>query len=101
PMFTKALAPGLGLAEDPGAGNSFGRARCEIVAQALWECHLKQITDPTGRAEFVRGAFRERGLDPARPYLNRDSADTYYLHLAADCKLWGGEETVGLQEVQS
>src|SRR5213079_2933834 len=33
PMFTRRLAPGLGLAEDPQNGMSFGQSRCRLVVQ--------------------------------------------------------------------
>jgi hypothetical protein len=35
PVFTKFLAPGLGLAEDPGQGDSFGQHRCRLLADAM------------------------------------------------------------------
>lgn len=35
PMFTKELAPGVGLAEDLGDGTSFGAARCATLARVL------------------------------------------------------------------
>src|SRR5262249_11841943 len=36
PRFTRALAPGLGVAEDPRTGESFGQHRCRLVALGLW-----------------------------------------------------------------
>lgn len=73
PMFTKCLAPGLGLAEDPHNGLSFGQSRCHLVVQGLWDSHEQG----GGREEAVGAAFRSRGFDPARPYLERGSADIY------------------------
>src|SRR5580765_3680656 len=40
PMFTKPLAPGLGLAEDPGTGESFGMQRCRVLADAILAARL-------------------------------------------------------------
>ncbi len=73
PMFTKVMAPGLGLAEDPRNGMSFGQSRCRLVARGLWDSHQ----GGGAREEAVAAAFRSRGFDPARPYLERQSADIY------------------------
>src|SRR5436305_14389954 len=40
PLFTKRLAAGLGFAEDPGNGESFGMSRCRIVAEGLWSAYV-------------------------------------------------------------
>jgi HopA1 effector protein family len=74
PLFTKPLAPGLGLAEDPDNGLSFGQHRCQLVAQALWQF----FTRPEGtRADTLATVFRQAGLDPMYPYLEPGSTDCY------------------------
>ena len=35
PMFTKPLWPGIGVAMEPGSGESFGSHRCRLTAEAL------------------------------------------------------------------
>ena len=35
PALTKPLAPGVGFAEDPGRGNSFGLHRCCLLADGM------------------------------------------------------------------
>ena len=35
PVFTKRIAPGIAIAEEPRTGDSFGQSRCEILADAL------------------------------------------------------------------
>jgi hypothetical protein len=35
PALTQALAPGVGYAEDPGDGRSFGQHRCALLAEAV------------------------------------------------------------------
>jgi hypothetical protein len=79
PMFTKRLADGLGLAEDPGDGLSFGQSRCSLAARALWSCYSDGLADVNARLERVALVFRQCGLDPARPYLNPRSSDIYTL----------------------
>lgn len=77
PLFTRPLAPGLGLAEDPGGGLSFGQSRCRIAAEGLVRAHAEGAQLPAARAERMAAAFRERGLDPLCPYLEPGSRDTY------------------------
>jgi HopA1 effector protein family len=79
PMFTKPLAAGLGLAEDPNNQMSFGQSRCQIAARALWSCFLHGLTDEDARLAALAEAFRAAGLDPATPFLERGSTDFYTL----------------------
>lgn len=77
PALTKRIAPGLGLAEDPHAGDSYGMSRCRLLAEGLvrgWERGAESVEE---RLEIVLETFREAGIDPARPYLNPDSDDVY------------------------
>ena len=48
PAFTKALAPGLGFAQEPAHGMSFGTSRCRIVAQALVTAYERTSIPWTG-----------------------------------------------------
>jgi hypothetical protein len=77
PLFTKRLAPGLGLAEDPRNGMSFGQHRCHLVAQALWRAFEHGATSLEARAEALASSYREAGLDPLRPYLEPQAPDVY------------------------
>ena len=77
PLFARKLAPGLGLAEDPRNGLSFGQHRCQIVAKALWRAFEQGETSREARAEALASAFREAGLDPMRPHLEPHSRDVY------------------------
>ena len=83
PMFTKEVATGVGVAEDPGNGLSFGQHRCELVARGLWQAHRDGRNDPTKRHEAIERQFRDAGLDPTRPYLSRSlrqgASDEYFL----------------------
>lgn len=77
PLFTKPLAPGLGLAEDPGTGDSFGLSRCRILASALWNAHVKNAHTPEARCAEVQEGFTRHGLTLEHPYLNPRSPDRY------------------------
>lgn len=79
PLFTKPLAPGLGLAEDPGTGDSFGLSRCRIFAAALLAAHVKGAHTPEARLAEVEAHFSAHGLTLDRPYLNPQSVDFYEL----------------------
>lgn len=80
PLLTYKLAHGLGLAEDPGAGVSFGDHSCRIVAEAVWKV-LDRDGPETAReigrlAEAVGDAYAAHDLDARAPHLaRRRSAD--------------------------
>ena len=76
PLFTRTLAPGLGFAEDPGGGFSFGMHRCRLVAEALWRAHTRGLEDPEAQIRLVMEEFEELGLDPHHPHL-RPGPDLY------------------------
>jgi hypothetical protein len=75
PLFTRTLAEGLGAAEDPGNGESFGMSRCRLAAEGLWNAFVGGVKEPGSAAEVVRAHVRRYGLDPDRPWLNPRSAD--------------------------
>lgn len=77
PMFTKQLARGLALAEDPRNGLSFGQSRCKIAAQGLWACYTAGITDPQSRLSTLAEAFQQEALHPGFLYLEPESSDIY------------------------
>ncbi|HTD35940.1 MAG TPA: T3SS effector HopA1 family protein [Candidatus Limnocylindrales bacterium] len=78
PLFTKRLAPGLALAEDPG-GESFGLARCMLLASATWSAWAAGRNDVAGRLAALRRLAGEAGLSLERLYLNPGSVDRYRL----------------------
>lgn len=79
PMFTKPLAQGLGLAEDPGGGMSFGQSRCRALVKGLWEAFACGVQDRETRLQIVQHALAAAGIDTDRPYLEKGSADMYLL----------------------
>ncbi len=68
PLFTLRLAPGVGLAEDPGGDESFGLHRSRLVAEGLFAARGAQ-GDPE-RLAIVRGHLARAGVDPDAPHLN-------------------------------
>ncbi|QSJ14927.1 hypothetical protein JYQ62_24060 [Nostoc sp. UHCC 0702] len=82
PLFTKFLAPGLGLAEEPtqkfAARESFGLNRCQIVANALLEAWQKGKNAIEERIKTIDQHFARHLIDLQRPYLNPSSEDIYY-----------------------
>ena len=81
PAFTRRLAGGVGLAEDPGGGLSFGQSRCHLLADGLIRAHERGATAVASRVDVVRETFEEQGLDPDAPYLNPGSPGDYDLEI--------------------
>jgi hypothetical protein len=83
PALTRAIAPGLGLAEDPGGGQSFGLHRCGLIADGLLLAHERGAETPDERLETVCERMREEGIDPDAPHLSGGSDDDYSASWAA------------------
>lgn len=79
PAFTKPLAPGLAVAENPGDDTSFGWHRCELVANALVEAYEHGARTVDERLAHVAQRFANEGLSLEAPYLNPGSSDRYEL----------------------
>ncbi len=81
PLFTKLLAPGLALAEEPdqkfAAQESFGMNRCQIVTNGLLDTWQKSDDSPEARMVAIRQHFSLLGIDLQHPYLNAKSEDIY------------------------
>jgi class II lanthipeptide synthase len=83
PAFALALAAGIGLAEDPGEGESFGLHRCGLLAEGLVDAWESSARDEGERLARVEERFRGAGLDLGAPFLNRGSRGRYRLGEAA------------------
>jgi HopA1 effector protein family len=77
PLFTKTLRPGVGLAEDPQTGLSFGMHRSGIVARSLARSYLAGHTSEDQQWSGLRAEFEREKLSIDRAYLNAGSADVY------------------------
>jgi hypothetical protein len=77
PAFTKQLAPGLAVAENPDQDKSFGWHRCELVADAVVEAYEHRVDGLEQRLDRVAQRFTQEGLSLDAPYLNAGSPDRY------------------------
>ena len=77
PLFSKRLVQGIGIAEDPGDGQSFGQQRTRLLAEALLDAHDADCLHDDGVLAHIERRFKEAGLDLRRPHLNAGSVDWY------------------------
>jgi hypothetical protein len=81
PLFTKLIAPGLAIAEEPNRKfadiESFGMNRCQLVANALLEAWQQGNESPEARIALIFQHFSRLGLELQRPYLNANAEDIY------------------------
>ncbi|HLX10402.1 MAG TPA: T3SS effector HopA1 family protein [Thermoanaerobaculia bacterium] len=79
PLFAKPLAAGVGIAEDPGNGESFGQHRCRILAETLWNCFLNGNQSLSARLSELGRLLGVNGVDARQLHLNAGSLDWYEL----------------------
>ncbi len=81
PLFTKLIAPGLAIAEEPNRKfaemETFGMNRCQIVANGLLEAWQQGDESPEERMTSILQHFSLLGIEWQRPYLNANSEDIY------------------------
>lgn len=81
PLFTRFLAPGLALAEEPNqkfmTKESFGTHRCQIVANGLLDAWKNGNNTLDNRITAILQAFSRLEIDVKHPYLNPNSKDIY------------------------
>ena len=81
PLFTKPLAWGLGIAEEPNCKftdrESFGMNRCQIVANSLVQAWQNGDDSPEARMNGIIENFSHLGIDWQYAYLNANSEDIY------------------------
>jgi hypothetical protein len=69
PAFTLALAPGVGLAESPATGESFGEHRCGLLADGIVGADERGVAAGTARVEAVIESLAQNGVKIDAPYL--------------------------------
>jgi HopA1 effector protein family len=81
PLFTKQLALGLGLAEEPeqkfAERESFGMNRCQIVANGLLKLFYQGQNSAGERMKAISDQFSLVGIDLQHPHINSGSKDVY------------------------
>jgi hypothetical protein len=79
PLFTKPLWSGIGVAVDPGNGESFGSHRCRLCAEGIVDAWREGKQDVRARLAAVAARFAAAGLDIKRPYLGAGWFDLFSL----------------------
>lgn len=83
PLFTKTLAPGLGLAEvgkpqfKLSSQDNFDINCCDILANALLEASEQNKDTPGERMRYIIENFSNAGIDLRFPYLSSESEDIF------------------------
>lgn len=81
PLFTKSLALGLSLAEEPisksSAVESFGLHRFQPIAEGLINAWQQGDNLPEQKIKSILNCFFYRKIDLKLPYLNANSEDIY------------------------
>jgi hypothetical protein len=81
PLFTKQIALGLSVAEEPdqkfGERESFGMNRCQIVANGLLEAFYQGKNSRAERMESILKHFSVVDIDLQNPHLNSGSENFY------------------------
>ena len=78
PLFTRRIARGVGVAENPEGGDSFGMDRCGIVADGVIDAYASQ-GDAVARLAAMEARFEQRGISLEEPWLNRRGVDPHGL----------------------
>lgn len=76
-LFTWRLRPGVGVAEEPNTGESFGMHRCRLAAEGVVEAWKQGRQSCEARLRAVRDRFTREGVHLDRPYLNAGSTDYF------------------------
>jgi hypothetical protein len=68
PALTRRLAPGVGAAESPSSGESFGLHRCRLLGAAVLEAQSRAPRSGPRRFELTIEHLRRHGVEVERPY---------------------------------
>jgi len=70
PLFSHRHSKGVGIAENPGAQESFGMNRMTILAEVLLQTATTSHSPDTILDEMAT-AFQKKGISPLTPYYNK------------------------------
>ena len=74
PRLSLALGRGLGLAEDPLDGRSFGQSRSEAVAAGVLAALARGVTSEASVLALLVEHLAASGIDPAYPHLRAQTS---------------------------
>jgi hypothetical protein len=83
PLFTKQLAPGLGVAEEVNhalkllSHDNFGTHYFQILASGLLDASEQGVDCPDGRVHSIFKQFASAGINLTKPYLYLGSEDIF------------------------
>lgn len=77
PLCSKELIPGLGAADEPATGESFGQARSRLLAEGMVDAWQRGSQGREARFLAASERFARAGLSLDKPYLNEGMADVY------------------------
>jgi hypothetical protein len=79
PALALPLAPGAGLAECDGVGESFGERRCALLAEGIVSAHEVGATGTEARLAAVASCLARAGVRVDAPYLEPTMAGRHVL----------------------
>jgi HopA1 effector protein family len=79
PLFSKQLAPGLGLVEAPTSFDSFGMQRCHLVATGMVLAINQGQTTSAEKLDLIEQEFGSAEINLEQPHLNLPVIDRYCL----------------------
>lgn len=78
PMFCYPFKLGIGIADDSGTNESFGKQRCRLLARSLVEMWEKEIDDLDQRFEFLQKQFLDSGVSIHLPFMKKGASDIWF-----------------------
>jgi len=75
PLFSRPLRAGVGIAEDPNTGESFGMHRCRMVAEGMVDAWMRSDQSVEGRRAAIAARFTANGYNLDYPHLSPGSID--------------------------
>ena len=75
PAFTRRLAPGIAVADDPHVAESFGESRCRLLATGILRAHEAGQDAMESRLREIEKAFHAEGVALDCPHLEPGSAE--------------------------
>lgn len=75
PLFTRQLMKGIGVADDPGNGESFGMNRCRLVAEGLADAFRLRAGSIEDRMNMVQSRYALNRLSLSFPHLGAGLVD--------------------------